>query len=94
MPRMKKLYDEYHAKGFEIVGVSLDQDQSNLEDYVKAKEIPWPQAFDGKGWESDLAVKFGVNSIPAMWLVNKRGLVVSTDAREMIEKDLPALLAE
>jgi thiol-disulfide isomerase/thioredoxin len=92
IPRMLKLYEEHHAKGFEIVAISLDQSRAELETFVAKKKIPWPQAFDGRGWESDYARRFGVSSIPRLWLINKKGLVVSTDARDNLEEEIPRLL--
>lgn len=94
MPNVLKAYEKLHPKGFEIVGISLDQDKAKLEAFVKDKGMAWPQYFDGKGWKNDIASKYGINSIPAMWLVDKKGMVVSTNARgnleELVEKHLAA----
>jgi hypothetical protein len=61
---------------------------------VKDQGMAWPQYFDGKGWKNDISSKFGINSIPAMWLVDKKGMIVSTNARgnleELVEKHLAA----
>ena len=94
IPRMLKLYEDHHAKGFEIVGISLDESKADLEAFVAKKKLPWPHSFEGRGWKSLLAKQYGVNSIPRMWLVNKKGLVVSTDARENLEEEVATLLAE
>ncbi|RBP47549.1 thiol-disulfide isomerase/thioredoxin [Roseimicrobium gellanilyticum] len=94
MPNVLKAYEKLHPKGFEIVGISLDQDKAKLEAFVKDKGMAWPQYFDGKGWKNDISTKYGINSIPAMWLVDKKGMVVSTNARgkleELVEKYLAA----
>jgi thiol-disulfide isomerase/thioredoxin len=94
MPNVLKAYEKLHPKGFEIVGISLDQDKAKLESFVKDKGMAWPQYFDGKGWKNDISTKYGINSIPAMWLVDKKGMVVSTNARgnleELVEKHLSA----
>jgi thiol-disulfide isomerase/thioredoxin len=91
LPRLLELHQAYHPRGFEIVGVSLDEDREALEKFVADRKIPWPQAFDGKGWASEHARAFGVTSIPSLWLVN-RGKVVSTDARADLEEFLKTLL--
>lgn len=55
--------------------------------------MPWPQYFDGKWWKNDYAVKLGIESIPAMFLLDQEGKVVSTDARgPRLEADIKRLL--
>ncbi|WP_395748026.1 TlpA family protein disulfide reductase [Prosthecobacter sp.] len=94
LPNVLKAYKELHPKGFEIVGISLDSDKSKLEAFVKEKGMEWPQYFDGKGWQNEISSKYGINSIPAMWLLNKKGMVVSTNARGDLETKVTKLLAE
>lgn len=94
LPNVLKAYKELHPKGFEIVGISLDSDKAELEGFVKAKGMEWPQYFDGKGWQNEISSKYGINSIPAMWLLNKKGMVVSTNARGGLEEMVTKLLAE
>lgn len=94
LPNVLKAYKELHPKGFEIVGISLDQDKAELESFVKERGMEWPQYFDGKGWQNDISTKYGISSIPAMWLVNKKGMVVSTNARGGLEENVAKLLAE
>ena len=81
MPTIVKAYDDFHAKGLEIVGVSLDSDK---KDWVKAignLQMNWPQMSDLKGWESVGAQLYGVHSIPASVLVNQQGKIVAQDLR-------------
>lgn len=94
LPNVIKAYQELHPKGFEIVGISLDQDKEKLMAFVKEKGMEWPQYFDGKGWQNEISTKYGISSIPAMWLVNKKGMVVSTNARGGLEETVVRLLAE
>lgn len=94
LPNVIKAYQELHPKGFEIVGISLDQDKDKLTAFVKEKGMEWPQYFDGKGWQNEISTKYGISSIPAMWLVNKKGMVVSTKARGGLEETVVKLLAE
>ncbi|MDI1311484.1 TlpA disulfide reductase family protein [Prosthecobacter sp.] len=94
LPNVIKAYKELHPKGFEIVGISLDSDKAELEAFVKEKGMEWPQYFDGKGWKNEISTKYGITSIPAMWLLNKKGMVVSTDARGGLEEQVAKLLAE
>lgn len=94
LPNVIKAYKELHPKGFEIVGISLDSDKAELEAFVKEKGMEWPQYFDGKGWQNEISSRYGINSIPAMWLVDKKGMVVSTNARGGLEEKVAKLLAE
>jgi thiol-disulfide isomerase/thioredoxin len=94
VPHVVEAYQKLHDKGFEIVGVSLDQDKNALTAYTAAHGMTWPQYFDGKGWQNQIATEFGVQSIPAMWLVNKQGYVVTTNGRADLEGEVEKLLAE
>ncbi len=94
VPNVVKTYEKLHPKGFEILGISLDKDQSKLEAFTKEKGMTWPQYFDGKGWQNEISSKFGIQSIPAMWLIDKKGIVVSTNARDELEQLVEKQLAE
>jgi thiol-disulfide isomerase/thioredoxin len=79
LPNVIKAYNKYHDKGFEIVGVSLDSEKEKLVAFIKENKMPWPQYFDGKGWESKLGTKYGINSIPATYLVDKEGKIIGKE---------------
>jgi thiol-disulfide isomerase/thioredoxin len=93
MPSVRKAYQKYRDKGLVIVGVSLDTDEQALANFVAKKLIPWPQCCDGKGWESELAVKFGVRAIPEMWLINQEGTLLGTEVPiEQLDQKIAELL--
>lgn len=93
MPNVKAAYAAYHDKGFEVVGISLDQDKDELLAYIKKNEIPWPQQFDGKGWQNEISTKFGIQSIPATFLIGKDGKIAAADLRgPALEAKLAELL--
>jgi thiol-disulfide isomerase/thioredoxin len=94
LPNVKKTYAKYHKKGFEIVGISLDSNKNKLMDFVEDNNMTWPQHFDGKGWKNRYAVEFGIQSIPAMWLVDKKGNLVDMKARANLEAKVERLLKE
>jgi hypothetical protein len=56
--------------------------------------MPWVQYYDGKGWGNEIGTKYGINSIPAMWLVDKKGILRDLNARADLEKKVEKLLAE
>jgi thiol-disulfide isomerase/thioredoxin len=94
LPNVKAAYDKLHPKGFEIVGISFDKDKGKLEEFVKAKEMEWPQYFDGNVWDNAFGKQFGIQSIPSMWLVDKKGNVVDLSARGGLADKVEKLLAE
>lgn len=91
MPKMRSLYDRLHERGLEVVGISLDTEREKLEQVVRAKALPWPQCFDGKGWEGTLGEQFGVRSIPETWVISRTGQVVTIspdDLASVVEAQL------
>lgn len=91
IPNVKKMYDAYHDKGFEVVGISCDRDKQRLEDFIKDREIPWAQMLDSDTSVEDVSLStyYGVRGIPTMILVGKDGCVLSTKARgEALNKAL------
>jgi thiol-disulfide isomerase/thioredoxin len=75
MPGLIETYKEYHEKGFEIIGISLDRDKSQLESYLKTNSITWQQYYDGLYWNNKLARRFSINAIPHAVIVDKSGQV-------------------
>lgn len=92
LPNVKKTYNKLNQKGFEIIGISLDSNENNLKRFLKKENMPWPQFFDGKGWNNELAKKYGIRSIPAMWLVDQEGNLIDTNARSNLEDKVEKLL--
>src|SRR6185436_4252335 len=60
LPEVKAAYEKLHARGFEVVAISLDDKEAALRRFLKEKELPWPQHFDGKGWENKFALQYGI----------------------------------
>ncbi len=94
IPNVKAAYEQLNPKGFEIVGISFDSDREKLEAFVKEKGMTWPQYFDGKGWKNEFGIKYGINSIPTMWLVDKQGNLRDMNARQDLAGKVEKLLAE
>jgi thiol-disulfide isomerase/thioredoxin len=93
VPNMKKIYEEYHDRGFEIVGISLDRTRQALEEFVQNREIPWTILFEEKG-RSTTANHYGISAIPTMILVDQNGNVATLNARgERLRGKLEELLA-
>ena len=79
---MLKMYETYHDQGFEIVGVSIDEDRQELEAFLDEKKLPWIILHDEKDeGKPAAAIEYGVSGIPCMILIGKSGKVVSIRAR-------------
>ena len=94
LPEILDLQKKYKDKDFQLIGISLDQDKAALEETLKNKGMDWPQYFDGKGWQSDLAARFGVEAIPATWIVDKKGLAHELDPDTDLDTEVSKLLAD
>ena len=94
VPNVVAAYQKYHDKGFEIIGISLDQNKGTMLRTTAQKGMTWPQYFDGKGWNNAISSGFHVKSIPTMWLVNKNGVLAIPNARADLEGQIAKLLAE
>jgi peroxiredoxin len=95
LPNILKAYNKHHAEGFEVIGISLDfaQDEQKLKSFLKTKDIPWVQYFDGKGWQNKLAAKYGIDQVPATFLLDRQGKIIGQDLRgEALEEALTKAL--
>jgi len=93
VPNVVAAYQKYHDKGFEVMGVSLDEDKQTLLDFTSQNGMAWPQYFDGMGWDNSIASANGVRSIPAMWLFGKDGRLITKNARENLDGQVSQALA-
>ena len=75
MPHVIDVYKKQHKNGFEIVGISLDRSREALDRYVDANNMDWPQYFDGKYWQNEIAMKYMVRQIPTSFLIDKQGVI-------------------
>ena len=95
MPNVISNYEKYHAKGFEVVGVSFDQKQESWVAAVQQMGMRWPQMSDLKGWKCAAAEIYGINSIPASVLVDPQGTIVALDLRgKALGEKLKAIYGE
>lgn len=91
-PNVVAAYNKFHSKGFEILGVSLDDKKSNWEAAVQKDNLTWIQVSDLEGWQSKAAQLYGVQSIPSNFLLDKEGKIIAKDLRgEMLEQKLNEL---
>ena len=75
MPHVKQVYQRWHDRGLEVVGVNLDKDPEALAKYLKENDLPWSQLV-GKG-AKEAAQTYDVRSIPTLMLVDRDGKIVA-----------------
>ena len=87
-PNVVKAYEMYKDKGFDILGVSMDQDKKNWLKAIKSDNLSWHHVSDLKGWACEGGKLYGVNSIPHSVLIDKEGIIIAKDLRgeELLKK--------
>jgi thiol-disulfide isomerase/thioredoxin len=91
---IKETYASLHPKGFEIVGINLDEDKETFTNIVAEQKMEWPEYFDGKKLETKFAQQFGIKDLPVVWLVDKKGVLRSINGGFDMKKKVESLLAE
>ena len=81
MPNVKRVFEKYRDRDFDVIGISLDTDEAALRTFIEENNLPWRQIFSGEGWDSPLARQFGIRGIPAPWLMDRNGKLLSPHAR-------------
>jgi len=71
IPMLENIYKQYNAKGFDVVGVSVDTDRGAWTNAVSSRNLPWPNVSQLKGWESPVAKDYRVSKTPNMFLLDK-----------------------
>lgn len=91
-PNVKKVYDRFHGKGFEILGVSLDRTKEAWVAAIQQDGLPWKHVSDLGFWNNAAAQEYGVSSIPFTVLVDREGKVIDKNLRgAMLERRLAEL---
>jgi peroxiredoxin len=80
-PNVVKVYNEFHKKGFDIVGVSLDREKEGWLKAIKDDKLVWTHVSDLQYWNSAAAKLYAVNGIPANFLLDERGTIIGKNLR-------------
>ena len=95
MPNVVAAYEKYHAKGFNIVGLSFDNTKAPWVKAISDLKMPWPHLSDLKGWKTVASDIYGVNSIPDNLLIDPQGKIVARGLRaEGLHKKLQEIFGE
>ena len=80
-PNVVKAYAHLKDKNFEIVGVSLDQSKAAWAEAVKKDGLPWIHVSDLKGWKNEVALMYGISSVPQNLLIDPNGQIIAKNLR-------------
>ena len=93
MPNVIAAYNEFHSKGFDVVGVSLDNDENAWKASIKSWKMPWTHVSDLKSTDNAAALLYGIQSIPSTVLIAQDGTIIARNLRaEALKEKLAELL--
>ena len=83
LPNLRRIHEELASRGVLILGVSVDQtsDRAQLRTWLRRNEIEWPQVWDNRGVDGQLAKRFGVEAVPRTVVIDRAGRMVAVDLR-------------
>lgn len=84
MAHIKEVYEKYNERGFEVIGISMDEASAKerVQQIIAQKDLPWPQRFQGIGFQGDSFRKlYRIKSLPTVFLLDKEGNIVNADAQ-------------
>lgn len=86
-PNLRKIYETYKDKGLEIISVSLDTKEQNWKSAIEKDQMNWIHTSDLKGWKNEVAQRYGVSAVPAIFLLDKDNHIIGRNLRgEDLEK--------
>ena len=81
MPNVVDAYEKYKSKGFDVVGVSLDDNKDNWIQGIKDLKMTWPQMSEVTGWETEAVKLYAITGIPHTILLDREGVIIAKDLR-------------
>ena len=80
-PSVVALYNEFHAKGLNIIGVSLDKDAAKWKEAIAKDNLTWTHVSNLKFWQDPIAELYNIKSIPATFILDAKGKIIARDLR-------------
>jgi thiol-disulfide isomerase/thioredoxin len=93
-PEVKKLYDQFHTNGFDVVGINFDDDTNQAQRFIQEHDLAWPQYFGGRGPDNKFGREYSINAIPVAWLVDRKGILRDIHGTTDLEAKVAKLMAE
>lgn len=91
-PLLKQLFAKYHARGLEIVGISLDDDPAKVDHFIAEKSIPWAQLCDGKVDAGPIPKLYNVTGTPDLFVIDPNGNIAARlDSANQLERQLTSM---
>ena len=93
-PGIKKLYDQFHTNGLDVVGINFDDDTNQVQRFINQEGLAWPQYFGGRGPENKFARDYSIDAIPVVWLADRKGILRDIHGTTDLEAKVAKLMAE
>jgi peroxiredoxin len=91
-PYLVQIYNKFKDKGFEILGIALDNNKETWKGAIKKDNLPWIQLSDLKGWRSDVSAMYQIGSVPSNFLLDPEGRVIANHlGLDVLEEKLTQL---
>ena len=92
-PNLIRIYEQFKDKNFDIISISLDSEKENWLKAISKDKLTWTQISDLKGQQNDIAVQYGVQSVPANFLINSKGIIIGKNlTTEQLNEKLKELV--
>lgn len=92
---MVALYKEFHSKGLNIIGVSLDKDASKWKAAIAKDQLTWTQVSHLKFWDEPIAIQYDVQVLPSTFILNASGEIVAKNLKgKALRQKIASLLAK
>ena len=80
-PALRKLYDEFHSKGLEIIGVSLDTQKASWQKAIEKDGLEWINVSSLNGWDCDIVRLYNVTGVPALYILDEHNRIIANGLR-------------
>ena len=81
-PALRKIYDEFHSKGLEIIGVSLDNKKVGWQKAIEKDGLNWINVSSLKGWDCEVVRQYNVTGVPSLFILNENNRIIATGLRD------------
>ena len=80
-PALRKLYEEFHPKGLEIIGVSLDSNRASWKKAIEKDGLEWINVSSLKGWDCEIIRLYNVTGVPSLFILDEQNRIIATGLR-------------